>query len=146
MAIGPEQVRAVIQKYARAWATNDRALLVSLFAEDAQWFDPVGSPPFVGHAGVGSFWDFAHQDQGRQLTPVVNRIVACGNEGLLDFVMQVRAPAINQGLDLQVLDRFVLNERGTIQLAQAYWDEGSATAPAGMDFLVPNMDEAYDAQ
>lgn len=146
MAIGPEQVRAVIQKYARAWATNDRALLVSLFAEDAQWFDPVGSPPFVGHAGVGSFWDFAHQDKARQLTPVVNRIVACGNEGLLDFVMQVRAPAINQGLDLRVVDRFVLNERGTIQSAQAYWDEGSASAPAGMDFLAPNMDDAYAAE
>ena len=143
MSVGPEQVRQVIENYARAWATHDRALLLSLFAEDAQWSDPVGTPPFVGHAGVGAFWDFAHQDARRELKPVVHRIVACANEGLLDFTMQVRAPALNQGLDLRVLDRFVLNGQGKIQTAQAYWDEGSASAPAGMDFLVPDMEAAY---
>lgn len=146
MTIGPQQVREVIQQYVQAWATNDRRLLISLFAEDANWCDPVGTPPFVGHAGVGAFWDFAHQDATRQLQPVVNRIVACGNEGLLDFTMQVRAPAINQGLDLRVIDRFVLNERGKIQTAHAYWDEASASAPEGMDFLAPNLDDAYAAQ
>jgi steroid delta-isomerase len=144
MAIGPEQVRKVIESYARAWATDDRALLISLFAEDAQWSDPVGTPPFAGHAGVGAFWDFAHQDPGRQLKPVVHRIVACANEGLLDFTMQVRAPALNQGLDLHVVDRFVLNEHGKIQTAQAYWDEASAAAPPGMDFLVPDLEDAYE--
>ena len=144
MTIGPEQVRAAIRQYAQAWATNDKALLLSLFAEGAQWSDPVGTPPFTGHAGIGTFWDFAHQDAGRVLTPVVHRIVACGNEGLLDFTMQVRAPALKQGLDLHVVDRFVLNAHGKIQTAQAYWDEASASAPPGMDFLAPNLDDAYE--
>lgn len=143
MAVTPEKVREVIGNYVRAWATGDKALLLSLFAEDAVWTDPVGTPPFVGHAGVGSFWDFAHQDASRQLNPQVNRIVACANEGILDFTMQVRVPHLNQGLDLRVVDRFVLNDQGRIQTAQAYWDEASASAPPGMAFFVPNIDEAY---
>lgn len=143
MAATPQKVRAVIESYVRAWATGDKPLLLSLFAEDAVWTDPVGTPPFIGHAGVGAFWDFAHQDASRQLKPQVNRIVTCANEGILDFTMQVRAPHLNQGLDLRVVDRFVLNEQGRIQTAQAYWDEGSASAPPGMDFFAPNIDEAY---
>lgn len=144
MAATPEQVRSVIRQYADAWARNDRALLISLFAKDAKWIDPVGTPPFSGHAGVAAFWDFAHQDASRELTPKVHRIVACGNEGLLDFTMQVRAPASNQGLDLHVVDRFVIDDDGKIALACAYWDEASASAPPGMDFFAPDLDDAYD--
>src|SRR3546814_5464873 len=43
------------------------------------------TPAFTGHAGVAAFLDFAHQDASRELTPKVHRIVACGNEGILDF-------------------------------------------------------------
>ena len=143
MAVTPAQVRTVIQQYVEAWAKGDKQLLLSIFAEDAVWCDPVGTPAFVGHQGVAAFWDFAHQDSARQLTPRVNRIVACANEGILDFTMQVRVPHLNQGLDLRVVDRFVLNEAGRIQTANAYWDETCASAPEGMDFFAPNIEDAY---
>lgn len=139
-----EVVRGVLESYARAWATNDKALLLSVFAEDCEWADPVGTPPFKGHAGVSKFWDFAHRDATRLMTPVVHRIVACANEGILQFTMEVRIPQLNQGLDLMIIDRFVINEQGRIQLAQAYWDPGSISVPEGMRIFAPNIDEAYE--
>lgn len=144
MPATPAQVRKVVEQYAEAWARNDRALLLSLFAEDCTWTDPAGTPPFRGRAGAAAFWDFAHQDASRELTPQVHRIVACGNEGILDFTMQVRIPGRNQGLDLRVVDRFVIDDEGRIAEACAYWDEASASAPPGMEFFVPNIDEAYE--
>jgi len=143
MAATPEQVREVIQKYVKAWTEGDKALLLSIFAEDAVWTDPVGTPPFVGHAGIGKFWDFARQDPQRQIAPKVHQIIACANEGILRFTMQVRLPQSNQGLDLLVVDRFVLNDEGKIQLAQAYWDETCASVPEGMTMFAPNIEEAY---
>jgi steroid Delta-isomerase len=143
MPVTPEVVREVIETYVRAWASGDRSLLLSLFAEDCLWYDPVGTPPFRGHDGVLRFWDFAHQDSSRRLEPKVQRIIACANEGILHFVMQVRLPHLNQGLDLTVVDRFVLNETGKIELAQAYWDGGCAAVPEGMKLFAPNIDEAY---
>jgi steroid delta-isomerase len=80
------------------------------------------------------------------MTPVVHRIVTCANEAILQFTMQVRIPANNQGLDLAIVDRFVLNEAGKIKLAQAYWDQGSISVPAGMQMFAPNIDEAYEKQ
>lgn len=144
MTATAQQTRAAIDTYVKAWTTHDKALLLSVFAEDATWYDPVGTPAFVGHDGISKFWEFAHQDKDRQFGPKVNRIVVCGNEGLLDFHMQVRLPEKNQGLDLHVIDRFVINDAGKIQLAQAYWDETCAAAPAGMDIFAPSMDAAYE--
>jgi steroid delta-isomerase len=140
----PEVVRSVLESYIRAWATGDKALILSLFAEDCEWSDPVGTPPFKGREGVGRFWDFAHQDATRQMTPKLHRIVVCANEGILNFTMQVRVPKLNQGLDLNIIDRFVLNEAGQIRTAQAYWDPGSLSVPEGMAGFAPNIDEAYD--
>ena len=91
MAATPAQVREVIGKYMEAWATGNKELLLSIFAEDATWEDPVGSPAFVGHEGVAKFWDFARQgaDEGRTISPRIDQVIACGNEGILRFTMQV---------------------------------------------------------
>ena len=101
MAATPAQVREVIGKYMEAWATGNKELLLSIFAEDATWEDPVGSPAFVGHEGVAKFWDFARQgaDEGRTISPRIDQVIACGNEGILRFTMQVRLPAENKGLE-----------------------------------------------
>ena len=35
---------------------------------------------------------------------------------------------------------------GKIKLAQAYWDPGAISVPAGMQMFAPNIDEAYEKQ
>jgi len=112
---------------------------MSLFAEDCEWHDPVGTPPFKGHAGVGRFWDFAHQDPTRRMTPVVYRIITRANEGILHFTTQVRLPHLNQGLNLEIVDRFVLNDADKIRLAQAYWDGSCVSTPEGRQLFAPNI-------
>jgi steroid delta-isomerase len=144
MAATAEQTRAVIETYVKAWVTHDKQLLMSIFAKDATWCDPVGTMAFSGHEGISKFWDFVHEDSSRHMQPKVNRIVVCGDEGLLDFTMQVRVPAHNQGVDLHVIDRFVLNDAGKIQTAQAYWDENCASAPPGMQMFAPDLEGAYE--
>ena len=39
MAVTPAEVRVVLQKYIEAWVLGDKALLLSIFAEDAAWCD-----------------------------------------------------------------------------------------------------------
>ena len=140
----PEVVRNTLESYVRAWATHDKGLFLSLFAPDCEWSDPVGTPPFKGHEGVTRFWDFAHRDSAVQMTPNLHRIIACANEGILNFTMQVRIPSKNQGLDLFIIERFVLNPGGKIQLVQAYWDSGTVSVPQGMEGFAPDIDQAYD--
>jgi steroid Delta-isomerase len=145
MPATPKQVRKALEDYIRAWTTGDKALFLSLFAADARWSDPVGTPEFKGHEGIGKFWDFAHQDPQRKLTPKLEEIRACANEGILRFTMQVRIASSNEGLDLSVIDYVVLNEQGKIQSARAFWDESNVSAPPGMKLFAPNVSEAYES-
>ncbi|HTG75551.1 MAG TPA: SgcJ/EcaC family oxidoreductase [Steroidobacteraceae bacterium] len=144
MPATPDQVRRAIENYVRAWATNDKKLFLSLFAPDAQWWDPVGTPPFKGLEGVERFWDFAHQDAGRTLEPRIEEIRACGSEGILRFTMQVRIPAKRQALDLSIIDHFSIDDAGRILTARAFWDETSVSIPAGWQPFAPNVSEAYE--
>lgn len=140
----PAENRKTIEAYARAWSTNDKALLLSLFAKDCVWFDPVGTPPFQGHEGVGKFWDFAHQDAQRTMNARVDQIRVCGNEGILCFTMQVRLPHLEQGLDLSVIDVFEFDDGGKIKTAKAFWDDSNAAVPPGLKLFAPNVSEAYE--
>ena len=143
MTASPQTTRATIENYVKAWATGDKKLFLTLFAEDAVWEDPVGSPPFKGLAGVEKFWDFSHAGPARQLTPVAHEIVTCANQGILRFTMQVRLPKENQGLDLSIIDYFEVNDAGKIKVAKAFWDESKISVPAGMQVFMPNISEAY---
>lgn len=143
MAVGPDQVRKALQDYIKAWTIKDKALLLSLFAEDGVLEDPVGTPPFRGHEGIGKFWDFALQDKSRRVTPRLQEIRACGDQGILRFVMEVRLPEQNAGLDLSIIEHVQFDENGKIRNLRAFWDESAVSKPEGMELFVPNVAEAY---
>jgi steroid delta-isomerase len=144
MTATPDDVRKACENYVKAWKTNDKALLMSILAEDAVFCDPVGTPAFVGLEGVGRFWDFSHTGTDRTLNPVLEEIRACANEGILRFTMQVRIPSANQGLDLSIIEYVVINDEGKIKSLRAFWDEKAVSKPEGMDLFVPNVSEAYE--
>jgi steroid Delta-isomerase len=144
MSATVETTRQTLESYLRAWATNDRELLLSTFAEDAKIEDPVGTPPFVGHEGLGRFWDFAHAAEGRSLTPVLEEIRACGDQAVMRFVMQVRDAQNNLGLDLSIVEHASFAPDGRIAYLRAFWDASHASAPTGMGLLVPDIGDAYE--
>ena len=144
MTATPDDTRKALNNYIKAWATNDKALLMSILSTDAVFCDPVGTPEFIGHEGIGKFWDFSHMGEGRTLTPVLQEIRACGSEGILRFVMQVRIPSANQGLDLSIVEYVQIDDAGKIKSLRAFWDETSVAKPDGMDLFNPNVSEVYE--
>ena len=144
MPATPDDTRKALNNYIKAWATNDKALLMSILSADAVFCDPVGTPEFIAHEGIGKFWDFSHMGEGRTLTPVLEEIRACGSEGILRFTMQVRIPSANQGLNLSIIEYVVIDDDGKIKSLRAFWDETSAAKPEGMDMFNPNVSEIYE--
>jgi steroid delta-isomerase len=124
-----KRTREAVEDYVKAWATNNRELLLQVFSEDAVWFDPVGTPAWEGRAKIGEFWDQARAG-GSELEPQVRRIVVCGNEAILLFKMVVRHKN-GGGMTLEICDHMTVNEEGQIVLAKAFWDESCMGALDG---------------
>lgn len=144
MPATPDQSRRTLENYIRAWGSDDKELLLAQFAEDGVLEDPVGTPAFCGHDGIGKFWDFAHQDKSRTMTPVLEEIRACGGQAIMRFTMQVRLPEQNAGLDLSIIEHVEFNDDGRIRHLRAFWDEKSVRQPDGMDLFVPDISDAYE--
>ena len=64
MTITPDQARKTMDNYIKAWGSNDKALLLSLFTEDAILEDPVGTPAFKGSEGVAKVEKSTSDHQG----------------------------------------------------------------------------------
>jgi len=123
--ISPERVRAVVDAYVESYRRNDKDACLELFAPDAQWHDPVGEPPHVGHAGVSAFWDQA-RTLADAIVLVPSDVIVCGDQAAMVFEIQV---TIGGGADgststmlMDAVDVFVVNDDGRIVELRAYWD------------------------
>ena len=113
------RVRAVVDDYVRAFATRDRALYVSLFADDGTVEDPVGSTPVVGHAALGAFFDAATAAGPLDLELAPDGVRISGNHVAFSFTLHLDTGP--QPLVLPVIDTFDLDPDGRIRAMRAYW-------------------------
>jgi steroid Delta-isomerase len=114
-----EQMRATVDAYVAAYGANDRDALLALFAPDAEWTDPVGTPTHHGVEAVGEFWDTTRSmADSIVLHPV--HVHVCGNEAAL--VMEVRTVVGGAGMILDAVDIFTFDDEARIQTGRAYWE------------------------
>jgi len=115
----PEQIRETVEGYVAAYKTHDRDALVALFAADAEWTDPVGTPTHHGREGVAKFFD--------DMTALADSIVlqpvhvhVCGNEAAL--VMEIHSVIGGSEFVIDAVDIFTFDDEARIQTGKAYWE------------------------
>jgi steroid Delta-isomerase len=122
--ISPERVQAVVDAYVDAYLRNDKDACVALFATDAQWHDPVGEPPHVGHAGVRAFWDQA-RTLADAIVLVPSNVIVCANQAVMVFEIEVTiggGDGSSSTMAIDAVDVFVVDDDALIVELRAYWD------------------------
>jgi steroid Delta-isomerase len=116
------RVRAVVEAYITAFNTRDRALYVSLFADDGTVEDPVGSKVIRGRQALGDFFDAATASGALTIELLPNAVRVAGNH--VAFYFRVRVDTGGQTLELRPIDTFDLDADGRIRAMRAYWSPG----------------------
>jgi steroid delta-isomerase len=136
--IAPERVRAVVDAYVDSYRRDDRQACLDLFAPDAEWHDPVGEPPHVGHEGVGKFWDDARV-MAESIELVPRDIIVCADQAAMVFEIHVTlrgsdpapaAPVNPTIMEMDAVEIFTVNDDGLIAELRAYWDMSRARTRA----------------
>ena len=138
-----EMVQSALDNYVLAYKNNDKELFQSLWDDHAVFEDPVGADPCNGIEAICAFGDFGHSN-GMEIIPTNVETVICANEGILKAVMQVRNIADNSGMDISIVDHFIINERGKIISGRAFWDESTITQPKDVNSIDINVDDFKD--
>ena len=119
----PEQVKAVAEAYVAASNANDKQTVLSHFAPDAVWFDPVGRPPHVGLDGIGAFYDESRALAERIEMKLVD-VIACGTEAAM--VLEIHATIGESEMIMDCVETVEVNDDGKISGMKAYWDMSRA--------------------
>lgn len=123
MTAAPESVHATIAAYVAAYRANDKAALLSLYCDDCEWTDPVGTPTHHGHDGVGAFWDTARQMADSIVLEHVDTTI-CGDEAAVRI--EIHATIGEATLVMDAIDIFVFDDNAKIKVGKAYWDMAKA--------------------
>jgi steroid delta-isomerase len=115
----PEQVQAVAEAYVAASNANDKAQVLAQFAPDAVWFDPVGQPPHVGHAGIGEFFDQTREMADRIELKLLDTVV-CGSE--VAMVLEIHATIGGSTMIMDCIETVEVDDDAKISGMKAYWD------------------------
>ena len=112
-------MRDLIERYAAAWANNDRDGWLATFAEDATQEDPIGSPVRRGRAEMGKFWDGA---MGEYLSLAIDaqQIFVAGDEAAM--VWRITAELDEGWRVFSGVDVFTFDATPLITSVRAYWE------------------------
>lgn len=119
-----DQIRTTVAGYVDAYATNNRAAFLDLWAVDGLLEDPVGTPTHVGVEALGAFWDGARELADRIVLKPESVIVA-GGEAAMTF--EINAHMGDAGLVIHAVDVMNFDGEGKLTSVRAYWDMASAT-------------------
>jgi len=117
-----DEMIAITNAYVDAYKRNDKQALLALFAADAVFEDPVGTPPNVGHEGIGAFWDQAHALAQIELRS--KDVIVCGREMVMQ--LEIAATVENSTMLIDAIDVVTVNDAGKIATLKAYWDMSKA--------------------
>jgi ketosteroid isomerase-like protein len=119
--MGVEENTAVVKKYLEAINRRDVDSFVSIFSDEAEWLDPVGTPANVGLAQIRRGFEGLCQAFA-SLTLTARNIVAQG-----DFVVSEQsvdvASAEGKRAHIEAADIFEIRD-GKIKSCHAYFDPG----------------------
>ena len=116
-----ESIRELVVRYLATFATGDIEARIALFAPDASFEDPVGTPPMVGHDALRAFFS---QGSAMKRSAELERIAICGKEAAFAFRARLDAGEGGQ-VTIHPFETLVVNDDGLIVQMRAYFDVGS---------------------
>ncbi len=123
MSVTPESITATVDSYVAAYRNNDKAALLTLFAADCEWTDPVGTPTHYGRDGVAKFWDDARAMADR-IVLELRDVHICGTEAAA--IIEIHATIGGATMVMDAVDVFEFDDAGLIASGKAYWDMAKA--------------------
>jgi steroid delta-isomerase len=117
--LSPAAIHQVVAAYFAATRAMDVDAWLDTFAEDAVSFDPLGSPPVRGRAGLREFYQGIAQAFD-SLGITEDHVYVSGNGAAVKWTGR-GVGANGREVTFEGIDVFELNEYGKIQTLWGYW-------------------------
>lgn len=116
-----DAARAAAVAYIESFKFTDIASRLALFAPDAVFEDPIGSPPLRGHASLREFWE---KGSAIDVSMELEHVAANANTAAFLFTATLSMPG-SPAVQIRVIETLEVDENGLISRLRANFDETS---------------------
>jgi steroid delta-isomerase len=116
-----EKIEATVRAYLASYEAGDIEGRLQLFAPDASFEDPVGTPAMVGHAALREF--FA-QVGGLPTKGKLRHLSVNGHEAAMLFDITIFGEGYDKAT-VTVAETMVMDDEGRFKSLRAFWDRNS---------------------
>jgi len=122
---GPRRplIEQLVRSYLDSLSKGDIEARLALFAPDASFEDPVGTPAMVGHAALRAFWTAG---AGIEVRARLEHLAIAGDEAAFLFTAEIAA-ASDDRVAIRVVETIEVDDKGLISRMRAYFDRGAMT-------------------
>jgi steroid Delta-isomerase len=116
----PEELQALVARYAEIASSRDVDAYVALFTDDAVQTDPVGRPPNVGKEAIAAFRQSA-LDACEAMTFSATDVHPAGDQVAFHFAVEV---SLGTGtMSIEGIEVFTVTDDGRLRTVDAYWGD-----------------------
>jgi steroid Delta-isomerase len=124
--VAPDKISRAVRAYFLAVRAMDPEAFANTFAEDGTTYDPVGSPPITGRAGLREFFSSICKNF-KTVALDEDSVFVAGNGAAVKWTGH--GTSTNGGeVKFEGIDVFEVNDDGKIQTIHAYWNPAEMIA------------------
>jgi steroid delta-isomerase len=123
----PNEIRGVLERYAKLLTAGDHRALAALYADDATIEDPIGAPLQRGADAIAKFYEAS---AGKVTMKLTGPVRVAGREAAAPFRVLVGPEGQRSVID--VIDVMTFDDEGKITSMRAFWSP-DAIRPATDD-------------
>lgn len=113
-----------VNGYVERMAAGDAAGLVALYASDASFIDPVGTPAHVGTEALTTWFDSVVQMAPKP--EIAGAIRVAGGQAAVPITIRVEFDG--NGMVIDVIELFTVNDEGLIIDQKVWWGEQNVSS------------------
>jgi uncharacterized protein (TIGR02246 family) len=133
MALTKADVIAVLDVYMQAWQTQDQALILTIFTEDATYHERVLQAPMVGHEAIRRYWETKVAAEQANIECGVWTLYLDGDTAIAEW--DAEFDDLTQGVrkhmkEIAVLELVRRDGRWLISSLREYWSSEATGQPS----------------
>lgn len=113
----PEEIRGVVQRYAKLMCDSDVDAITDLYAEESRVEDPVGGALIQGKAAIRGFYAATSPHLKVEIS---GPICVAGNQCAVPLLAELEMNDQKRYVD--VIDEFAFDDAGRITSMRAFWN------------------------
>ena len=115
-----ERAQEILDIYGKAWVEQDVELVLSIFSEDAEYWERAFVEPYIGHEMIGQYWQEKVVDEQSDIEFSLTNLLVSGDTIVAEWDASVTSNVQHKRIHLRSV-AILETANGLVSRFREYW-------------------------